>query len=471
MPRYRTKGSGKLYVDVFAMHKEVTGSKILVTTHFPDGDKTRFLIDCGLFQEKQYDSENGLFKFKPENVDFAVLTHNHADHNGLLPLLIKSGMSGPIYTTPATQTLLCPALYNNAQIQKEFAKRENRKSLYMEEDVRATLNKVVAYPFKNRFKPSENITVTFFANGHLPGAALVLVQVKYPGYNNVNLLFTGDYNNKNLFFHVEKLPKWVLELPLTVIQECTYGSSIKEDMKGSTFEKNILEKLASGGKVIICTMAQERTQHILYLLKNMQDSGKLDVNIPILLDGKLSRQYTNIYLNKDIGINPKIREFLPRNFDYSDKERRKKSLTEFSPEIVIVSSGMGSNGCAREYISKLLSHEEVLIQFTSYLAEGTIGRKLMEAKLDNPIEVFGRVIKEVKAKVGFTTEFSSHANADGLIDFLKPLNLNTVLINHGSLKAKEDYSKRLIKEFPNVEVGILGEYTFRVGSEGIVKTI
>ena len=55
------------------------------------------------------------------------------------------------------------------------------------------------------------------------GATSILVQIASDGYENINLFFTGDYNNKNMFFDVPELPKWVVELPLTVIQESTYG--------------------------------------------------------------------------------------------------------------------------------------------------------------------------------------------------------------------------------------------------------
>ncbi len=44
-----------------------------------------------------------------------------------------------------------------------------------------------------------------FKNGHLIGAALILIQVRYKGYPNINLLFTGDYNNKKYFLQYSKI--------------------------------------------------------------------------------------------------------------------------------------------------------------------------------------------------------------------------------------------------------------------------
>lgn len=69
-----------------------------------------------------------------------------------------------------------------------------------------------------------------FKNGHLIGAALILIQVRYKGYPNINLLFTGDYNNKNIFFNIPKLRKAVKRLPLTIIQESTYGTTNSDEV-------------------------------------------------------------------------------------------------------------------------------------------------------------------------------------------------------------------------------------------------
>jgi len=44
----------RFYVDIMAMNQEVTGSCNLIVAKFPDGNSIRFIVDCGLFQEKKY---------------------------------------------------------------------------------------------------------------------------------------------------------------------------------------------------------------------------------------------------------------------------------------------------------------------------------------------------------------------------------------------------------------------------------
>ena len=46
---------------------------------------------------------------------------------------------------------------------------------------------------------AENLTAILFENQHLVGASMVLVRSKVYDTQEVNILFTGDYNNKNSF--------------------------------------------------------------------------------------------------------------------------------------------------------------------------------------------------------------------------------------------------------------------------------
>lgn len=88
----------RFYVDIMALQPEVTGSCNLVIVNYPNGEKTRFIVDCGLFQESDYSQYNASFPFNAENIEFCVVTHNHVDHTGRLPLLVKKGFTGEIYT-------------------------------------------------------------------------------------------------------------------------------------------------------------------------------------------------------------------------------------------------------------------------------------------------------------------------------------------------------------------------------------
>lgn len=463
----------RLCVDVMSVQKQVTGSCMPIIVHLPDGGKVRFILDCGIFQEPDYLEENKVLPFNPENFEFAVLTHNHADHFGRLPYLVKKGFEGQIHCTKGTSILLPPALRDTLKIEKDRAKRTNSKALYSEREVDKTLVQITPHNFKERFKVSQYINLTFFKNGHLPGAAIVLVEIWYPGYESINLLFTGDYKDTNDFFDVPDLPERVLELPITVVQECTYGTTITSIPKESQFEKNLIEVLSNKGTALTLALSQGRTQEVLLRIKQMQEQGKLDVNIPIYSDGSLSRTYTNMWLNADIGVRECMRDFIPRNFNFVDNGIRRSIMQSNGPKVIVTSSGMGSHGPAQEYLPYFLDKKNALIQFTSYLAEGTAGRQLKDSDPELPVKLFGRIFPARQANIQFSTEFSSHAKQDKLLQFLQKFkNLQTVILNHGSYECQYVYGKLLLSELPNTNICVLGEYLFRIDSEkGLTKTI
>lgn len=394
-----------------------------------------------MFQERKYDELNNELPFDPEKVDFCLITHTHVDHIGRLPYMVKKGFYRPIYVTETTNKLLPLALNDSFKVLSSVSKRKNVKCLYSE------------------------------ANGHLVGAALILVQISYPEYEDINLLFTGDYNNKNMFFNVNPIPKWILELPLTVIQESTYGDMDSTEIK-EIFKENIKKCIESDGTVLTLVFSLGRAQEILYELKCMQENCELDSNIPIYFDGKLAIRYTNLYIKDGLGIKPEMKDFLPQNLTFVDNESRSDVLKSTSKKIIVTTSGMGSYGPAQVYIPEYISRSNTLIHFTGYTAEGTMGGKLKNAETGSMVEVGGLIAKK-RANVEYTTEYSAHAKADEMIEFLKQFkNLKLVLVNHGESQTKNIFAERIVEEVDAKRVGLLGrEYFFRIDSYGLVKTL
>lgn len=60
----------RFYVDIMAMHEEVTGSCNLAIVKFPNGETLRFVTDCGLFQERKYDELNKCITIRPRKSRF-----------------------------------------------------------------------------------------------------------------------------------------------------------------------------------------------------------------------------------------------------------------------------------------------------------------------------------------------------------------------------------------------------------------
>lgn len=465
--------ANRFYVDIMALHKEVTGSCIINIIKFPDGSTKKVLIDCGLFQEMDYSELNKSLPFNPAEIDYVLVTHNHVDHTGRLPLLRKLGYNGDIFMTKTTSKLISHALEDSYKVLKNKAKLANKPALYTSDDVEETLRQVKGLEYGKIYHLSDNIKVTFFMNGHLPGAALILLQIKYRGqYEDINLLFTGDYNESNMFFDVEPIDRWVYQLPINIVQESTYGDMNSTDVK-FVFEKNVLEAISKQHEVLIPVFSLGRSQEIMYVLKKWQEEGKLDPNIPIYFDGKLGIRYTALYLKDGLDNREESKDFLPKSFKYvSSNQMRKDIMEDGQCKIILTTSGMGSYGPAQTYLPVYLRRPNVLIHFTGYVAEGTLGRRLFECEKENVVEVAGLQVKKL-ADVEFTAEFSAHAKADQLIYFLSKFeDLNLLLVNHGTKEKKQIYEKRVIDELDPKDVGILGrDYLFRIGAHGLIKTM
>ena len=265
-------GKYRFTADFSAMHEGVSGSGILTCVHHPDGE-IKFLVDWGMFQgENDSEARNyAPLRFKPKNVDFMILTHNHADHCGRIPQLYKNGFYGKTYTTCDTGVMLPLSLNDNEKIIRINAQKESKKALYNARDVDNALTNIEVYGYEEPFNPIPNVKVTFFKNGHLVGAALVLVQISCSGHEDINILYTGDYKKDNLFFNVPALPDWVLELPLYIVCESTYGTTFSYQDNPPTFIKNIAEMFDNGiNTILIPALALGRYQQIGHSLKMAQ---------------------------------------------------------------------------------------------------------------------------------------------------------------------------------------------------------
>lgn len=239
-----------------------------------------------------------------------------------------------------------------------------------------------------------------------------------------------------------------------------------------SFKQNIKECINKEGSVIALVFSLGRAQEILYELKMMQQKGELDKEVPIYFDGKLAIRYTQLYIKNELHIKEEMKDFLPENLTFVDKASRSDVLENRNKKIIVTTSGMGSYGPAQTYIPEYLSRENALIQFTGYTAEGTMGNRLKETKKGETVEVAG-IIRIKRAKVEYTTEYSAHAKADEMIEFLKQFkNLRLVLVNHGEIHSKNVFANRIVEEVDTKRVGLLGrEYFFRVDSYGLVKTL
>ncbi len=387
------KNKADLYLDVIALHKEVTGSCILCTVRFPNREKLKFIVDCGLFQEEKYQSSNYSFPFDPSEIDFALVTHTHIDHIGRIPKLYKDGFKGKTYTSKLAAELMPIALNNTAEIlssniQKNSKKKvivdssipvfDNSKPLFDSDDVANAMQNVIGKDFNTCFKVNDHVNVTLLKNGHTLGASCILVTIHYKGQEPINVLFTGDYSGSNSFFTVEDIPDKVKNLPINIVTESTYGTTSKNEIN-HVFEDLVINSIKNKETLIITLFAFGRMQEIKNVLKKLQDENLLSKDIKIYSDGKLAHEYDNFYTSHYEDLN--IKNFMPENITpVNGFEQRNGVLADRDCKIILTTSGMGNYGPAQVYLPYYISSPKATIIFGGYTAENTLGRKLQEVQ-------------------------------------------------------------------------------------------
>lgn len=460
----------KFFVDIMSLHDGVTGSCNLAVVKHPELGTFKFAVDCGYYQESKYNELNYELPFNPDELDCVFVTHNHIDHTGRIPMLVAQGFEGRIYLTNTTRAFLPAALADSRQHMAETATKDKKKPIYNEIDLYKTSTMLTSVEYGKTVKINEFMKATFYMNGHLPGAAIILIQIFAKGEESINLLFTGDYAPNNAFFKVKSLPRDVKKLRLTVIQESTYGTTESSDIV-PCFKKNIENAVLQGKSIVIPAFSLGRSQEVMYILRQMQDEKLIPDNYPIYIDGKLLIHYTELYMKGLIDIDLNEEDFMPKNWQFVHSESMRFALrSSKSPQIVITSSGMGSNGPAKDYIPACLENSNGYIHFTGYAAEGTMARRLLDTLADNEVFCAGRNIVK-RARVDFTSELSKHAKADEMIKFLNGFaDLRLVLVNHGEENVREEFADRIEEDVCPREVRILNRKKFyRVGPYGLIK--
>lgn len=463
----------RLRIDVEALHRNVTGSCILFTVHTPEGKK-QFIIDFGLHQgEENADVLNREeFKFKPEEIRFVILTHNHTDHNGRIPQLYKKGYAGKIHTTKDTAQMLRLSLFDSEKVLRANADEYGLTYMYSKSDVNNALNNTISHAFGETFEPVEGIKVTLYMNGHLIGACIVHLHIDFPGFDPIEIIVTGDYNKENKFFKVEDMPEYVFDLPVNIITESTYGDVDSTKVAKPIFAQNVAEIIKEKKLILVPVFALARGQEVLYELKRMQERGELSLDIPIYIDGNLFKEYCNLYRYK-LNITEEMRDFYPKNLNDMNSNQREAIVKSKSKKIILTTSGMGNHGPAQEYIPMVVERDDSCIHFVGYNTPGTVGRILLEANYGDKVDL-GSCIKTKKCLVKMTGEFSKHAKRNEFIDFFNRFkNIRTLLLQHGEEEVKKSFAEYCGRKLENCKkIQILGNGNkIALNSWGLVKVI
>jgi len=427
--------------------REVTGSCFLVDT-----GRLRFAVDCGMHQGgREAGPKNRAFPpFDAASLDFALVTHAHLDHCGLLPVLAAHAPRLPVYTTRATADLLPVMLGDSAHIQaREHAHALRHRApapaaLYDADGVARALRQVSGVPYGVEFRPHADARVRFLDAGHIVGAAIAELRVRTGGRER-RIVFSGDLGQPAR--PVVRDPERVAHADLLVV-ESTYGDRLHRSMDDTVRELvAVLGRTLARGNVIVPAFALGRAQELLVLLFELCESGRLG-NLNVFVDSPLARQATAVTLAHLESLDPSVARFaqalrrrrLPYRLRFTRTPEESMAINQVrAGALVIAASGMCEAGRIRHHLRHNLAREECAILFTGFQAGGTLGRRLVDGA--RSVRLSGETIP-VRASLHTLGGLSAHADRGALLAWLGGFRQppERTFVVHGEAAAAESFA-------------------------------
>ncbi|MFT3763101.1 MAG: MBL fold metallo-hydrolase [Pseudoxanthomonas sp.] len=422
---------------------EVTGSMHLVRAA-----GKRILLDCGLMQgSREVEARNAdPFPFDPGEIDALVISHAHIDHIGRVPLLVKRGFSGPIFTQSASAELMPVMLEDSASLQESDAARANRDRkrgepealpLYTGEDVADAMRllRPLAYDAKTQILPG--VEIRFRDAGHILGSAIVELWA-----DDRKLVFSGDLGQNDA--PVLRDPVRIADADL-VLMESTYGDRNHRERADTIHELgDVLDHAwREKGNVLIPAFAVGRSQELLYWFAKFWDEWKLS-RWRIFLDSPMAAKVVDIYdrhhaifdADAQAVWKGKPNPFRLPNLHITETTAESMAINNIeNGAIIIAGSGMANGGRIQHHLKYNLGRRNAQVVFVGYQAQGTLGRRLVDGA---PwVRIHGRDYR-VNARMHTVGGLSAHADQRGLLAWYGGFEKHPPLaLVHGEDKARE----------------------------------
>jgi len=439
--------------------KEVTGSSYLVTFAAEHNAKG-VMVDHGMFQGPGTEDLNmAEYLFSPSEVGWLFLTHAHVDHCGRLPMLVKRGFKGVIYTTSETFQLVEQILFDSARVQEMNHNEYGSAVMYDQTDVIETLALFSFISLNETYDItlSEHLSanVEFLRAGHILGAASIYLKFKSDIYldSEIKMLFSGDIGRTDAEL-IKTFREEKREVDY-VLMESLYGGKVHpaKDLMRNELARVVTETHARKGVVIIPAFAVQRTQEILYSLNKLILEGKISSRVNIFVDGRMGTNVTRLYLQHKDSLEPRAFKgfenidsaVISKNVQFIRGKQEMRKVVQQEQAIIIAGSGMCTGGKVVSYLKRTISGERNTVCIVGFQAEETLGRELISGKKEVVID--GAEF-EVKALIENLSGFSAHGDQIDLDNWFKGHVESTpkkVFLIHAEIEQSTAFKNHLIK--------------------------
>ena len=433
--------------------QNVTGSR-----HLLEANGAKILVDCGLYQERQFRERNWKpFTVDPRSIDAVLLTHAHLDHCGLLPKLVKDGFRGKIYCTAATAEIAQIILLDSAKIQAEDArykakrhKKERRKGrfpakpLYTVADAEACFPHFSPVRYKQPVEVGSGIEASFHDAGHVLGSSIIKVRASANGQQRT-ILFSGDIGRPRR--PIVHDPALIAEADYILI-ESTYGDRVHQ---GPTDTKKMIADVINstkeaGGNIIVPSFALERAQELLYYINELLLADAIP-HLKVFLDSPMAARITKVFQKHRELFDEEMTEFVEHNespfkfpgLNMVGTSEQSKALNHMKGTIMVIAgSGMCTGGRVKHHLVNNIANPRNTIMFVGYQAVGTLGRRIVDGEKE--VRILGQKYR-IKARVVRINGFSAHADRDELFKWLGGLEKPPmkVFVVHGESESAQRF--------------------------------
>jgi len=382
----------------------------------------RILIDAGIRLSARIERLPNVYTIpKP---DLIIITHAHYSQCGALPYLVKRWPDVPVWCSRDSEPMIHATLNTLLRPADDREDFTSEASVYEEAEIKAvqlTVKEIGVkyYPFH------DDLSITLYAAGHMPGAISIAVQGK-----DDSVFITADFTK-----HKEKTalaaswPAGNYDIIILNITNGQFPHFERQSMEQVMINK-VNEILNNGGCALFPCAELGRGENFAFLFRQAMSEGKLK-KVPLYTDGRCNQFFKLMeeHMQTDATIKPQTGFLHADSFRWTitpiDDTTRQGVAAK--PCILFVNPAMLTEKAPGfSYLTKMMK-DDVSAVFLPTMSESLIA-------LAPILEKLSKKVPGKKSEVLYY-HWPSHPAQDELLSAIEYLNPQVVLLVHGNAEA------------------------------------